>query len=162
MSAGRPLRAVSSKIDAERFSAARAAARARRPDGAPMGPFRWAAMEDGQAVWLFARVLPARPATLAVAARLGPDPGESEGAAFGYWLAHALRQDLWRALRGRRGVVPLVVVEGLGGEALWLTAGAATAEARTLPGRAPLAAVLEAPGLRRHLRWARGRAAGQS
>ncbi|MEM0944616.1 MAG: hypothetical protein AAGI70_11790 [Pseudomonadota bacterium] len=86
------------------FAEARRAARHRDPDGARMGRFRWAAGESG--TWLWAASLPDRPDCPAFAFR---HPLETAGA-HPYWLAHAIRQTLWRELRGVRGFRPVVRV----------------------------------------------------
>ena len=96
-------------LDTDALMRARIAARRRDPDGRRMGTFRWAEI-DG-AVWLF-------PATLIQPTGLVPMAVETRWqvaeparpAAFAYWLATAARQDLWRALKGVPGLVPVLRV----------------------------------------------------
>lgn len=74
---------------------------------------RWHVIEEEGGALVMARRWPLR-FDLAVSAQL-PDAGRR-------WIAHQLRQDLWRALRGIRGFAPAVrVVRHTGG--LCVTAG---------------------------------------
>ncbi|MEM6678650.1 MAG: hypothetical protein AAF675_12345 [Pseudomonadota bacterium] len=132
----------------------------RRPDGGALGPWR-AGVVDGM-LWL----LPSRMTPQAFAEgsaiwreAMLPLPGGSAGA---YWLAHALRQDVWRAYRGLPGALPMVAVSaeplpatnpGTGLAARRVLLGMFSPGRGQLPGER-LSAVLENQGLARHLTWA--------
>jgi hypothetical protein len=100
---------VSAAPDPQAILRARARARRRTPEGRRMGLFRWA--ESDGAIWLF-------PATLTSVNGLVPLASESRwqvggtaaDARFCYWLATAARQDLWRALQGVPGLLPVIRV----------------------------------------------------
>lgn len=114
-------------------------------------PAGWHVLRDGP-VLLLARRLPAR-FDLSAAAVL-----RDEAATVGRGrLAHQVRQDVWRCLRGLRGFCPVVRVERRAG-ALHLTAGGAVrgmvlARAARLRAEALLADLLDCP--RNRARWLR-------
>ncbi|MEL6577337.1 MAG: hypothetical protein AAFQ81_15760, partial [Pseudomonadota bacterium] len=70
------------------------------------GRFHYA-VRDG-VLWLFPVHLP--PLPFAAVARHGAPAWGPCSVAEGYWLAHALRQDVWRALRRRRNALPFAAV----------------------------------------------------
>lgn len=122
----------------------------RRPDGGSCGGFRHH-IHDG-VLWLMPRHLAGieRAAT-----RAGTAPLLQADKVSAYWLAHALRQDTWRALRGLRGVLPVAAVslhhDGVGETPVLI--GALLPRGRRLaPGS--LDRVLHPPTLARHARWA--------
>ena len=65
-------------------------------------------------------------------------------------LAHEIRKDLWRELRGLRGFLPVVEVTDAG-DALWVRAGGQAAGPVPAGTAARIAAVLEDAG--RRARW---------
>jgi hypothetical protein len=56
---------------------------------------------------VFPRRAGAEPPAILARHRLALAPAHP---AFCYWVAHALRQDLWRAMRGVRGFLPVALV----------------------------------------------------
>ena len=109
---------------------------------------RWRIVEEGAATVI------ARPSTplrwdISVSRAW---PAEATGRAFRLSLAHQIRQDIWRALRGTRGFAPLVrvyaangMIEAQAGGVLMTGAGRPEALAERI------AEVLDAPAYRR--RW---------
>ncbi|MEL6768347.1 MAG: hypothetical protein AAFP17_14280 [Pseudomonadota bacterium] len=75
----------------------------------------------------------------------------------GYWIAHALRQDVWRALRRRRNAVPFAAVALAPESCRPILAGVLLARGQRLP-RGCLEAAVTARALHHHARWARGKA----
>lgn len=125
----------------------------RRPDGGKAGRFHYA-VRDG-VLWLFPVHLPPLPFA-AVAQHSAPAWGPCS-VAEGYWLAHALRQDVWRALRRRRNAVPFAAVALAPERSRPVLAGALLARGQRLP-HGCLDAAVTAQALQRHARWARVRA----
>ncbi|MEM1343698.1 MAG: hypothetical protein AAGI34_03845 [Pseudomonadota bacterium] len=94
-------------FDFDALRQARLKARRRMPNGARMTRFRWAEIEG--AVWMFPAAL-TTPRDMAALCHESPclaDP-EAHPLDAAFWLATAVRQDLWRALRPVPGLVPVV------------------------------------------------------
>lgn len=101
---------MSAPLDVMALSLARSRARRRDPDGRRMGLFRWAESEG--AVWLFPAALVEIEALIPVASASRWQVGETpDPVRFAYWLAAAARQDVWRALNGVPGLMPVIRVE---------------------------------------------------
>ncbi|MEM7529781.1 MAG: hypothetical protein AAF416_19280 [Pseudomonadota bacterium] len=129
----------------------------RRPDGRSAGRFL-SAEHDGR-LWLFP--VNRRGRTVADLAA-HPVAGDTilggllrHGVA--YWLAHAIRQDLWRALAGRRGPLPVVAVALAAGASPRTVLAGALLPPRT---RLPMgwqAGALDRSRLAQHAAWAKRR-----
>ncbi|MEM7498988.1 MAG: hypothetical protein AAF371_13485 [Pseudomonadota bacterium] len=128
-----------------------------RPDGAPAGAFRHACA-DGF-LWLFPARLPAD-AVAVVTPGSAPPPRAAGSAAEAYWLAHAIRQEVWRTLRGRRGVLPVAAVAlGPGPDGRRPVLAAALLGRRQKLPAGCLEPALDPAILARNARWAAGKAA---
>lgn len=102
---------------------ARAHPRDRDPDGRSLRNFRWGVFaEEPAGVMLFPRLAlepgTEPPGVLARRAWLVRTPDRPN--AFCYWIAHALRQELWRLMQARSGFLPVaqVTLSGNGVEAV--------------------------------------------
>ncbi|MGF1501488.1 MAG: hypothetical protein ACFBSD_06700 [Paracoccaceae bacterium] len=147
------------------LEASRAAARRRAPDGTRMSLFRWSAPRP-RVAWLF----PAALTDLSAYAPRSHDAGwpgpriESDLGAtvFAFWLATAIRQDLWRALRGVPGLCPTIRAELSGQGQVRVIAGALVPPTRNSP---RIQDVLDELCTTRRTeawtRWATARAAGR-
>lgn len=129
----------------------------RDPVGRSLPRFRWAVM--GETVWLFPRVLAdmeSSPQTGLIAqwpVRVERPQG------FGFWLATAIRQDVWRALRTVRGLRPVIRVAPLGA-AIDVTAGGLLLPDTPAGGTVQkLERVFTQDRIRRWTRWAAAKAA---
>jgi len=123
-------------VSPDDLAAALAAARDRDPRGRRLRAMRWAAA--GGAVWQFPAAL-SRPTAALVCRTIdisAADPGDG----WRFRLATAARQDLWRALRDRPGLVPVVRAGPVADGRLALTLAAAMAAPD--PGVAPILACL--------------------
>ncbi len=118
------------EIDLQELALARRDAHRRTPEGRRMGLFRWA--ERKGAVWLFPSSFINDQGLVAMAHESRWQVGEiAEPIRFGYWLATAARQDLWRALQGVPGLLPVIRVRpDPEARAVAMLAGALTTPAR--------------------------------
>lgn len=132
-------------IDLDALRDARMNARKFSPDGRRLGKMRWAFRETG--VWMFP-FAPFEPAEMEQAAEAKLlQVSREPHVAHAFWICTAVRQDLWRQLRGVPGLIPVIRVqpeirEGVMG----LTAAALVPRKRMTPAIADVLQGLATPG----------------
>ncbi|MGF1447668.1 MAG: hypothetical protein ACFBRM_15930 [Pikeienuella sp.] len=98
---------MAAELDFDELFDLRRRAHRRMPGGERMVRFRWAA-QDG-AIWLLPAALVGQQGLVTRAHETQWNTGPIEQPKlFGFWLAMAARQDIWRALRGVPGLMPVV------------------------------------------------------
>lgn len=85
--------------------------RRRTPNGERMTQFRWLVDGPTDTVWLFSSGLVSRVGVIARGHESRwQAPRVPQPVVFGFWLATAARQDLWRSLKGVPGLMPVLKV----------------------------------------------------
>ena len=120
---------MSGAPDLDRLAHLRSEARRRMPNGARMTDFRWAV--DGGTVWLFPAAFVGGKGLVSLGhmSRIRTRPA-ADRTTQAFWLATAMRQDLWRALQGVPGLMPITAARPEGADEMVLTAAAAVPPAK--------------------------------
>lgn len=101
---------MSGTILQREFRLARLKSRRRLPSGERMRAFRWGPVEDGVLTWPAALVNTRGLHAFGHESRWTVPHFPENRTAFAYWLAHAVRQDLWRRAQNVPGLMPMVRV----------------------------------------------------